>query len=824
MKKILMLCFTLIAAILLTFSVSAYTDVEAGTYQSDAIIALSDFDILHGYEDGSFKPEQNITRAEMTKILCETLDYEQLKLDIMPFDDVESTHWAAGYINTAYGVGMIDGYGNRKFGPEDTVTFEQAVKMTVSALGYSSEAIKRGGWPTGYITTAANIGILKEVNGATRGDIATLIYNAIHTPLMEMGEVKDGFGLFKEYKTILTERDIYILTGIVEDTTFEDEVVLTSEEDIPVYIGDTNIKDYIYRQVEVYASKDKDEYTAISIKSTKDNKTFTLISDDIKEIENNKIYYIDELTNKTKYLTINEDVVVEYNKDIVTYSEAIDKVLSNNNISITFIENNGKTGYDVIVMKEYELKVIDTIDLRKEKIVFSFGSFVYDEEANHNFYDADGNVIELTDFEPEDVVFYLADSDKYYVEIVKADNREIFGTIEKVRSTKKSIIIDGEEYKVSETIWEKVNTPGLEGHFYFGVNDEIIYYNGTTVVGDYGYILSAKVEKQIFVVENEDVVVEEQNIVTVKILTKSGIDSYTLTENASKLFVNEFGKENIGWFGADKVSAKRFVEYKINRNDEISYLDWKNELITDNFKYNANTEIFGKDYVDKNTQIFVINDEKIDNLYVSNMKYLTHDSIYNGAVYSEDGEAKVIFILASEEKYNNELGLGIVINSGFTLIDDELIYTIDYVQGEEEGTIYFEDTSAEEDFAIGTIFIFNTNGNDYVSNYEIIANIADNKFEKVEEINIGEDVEIVFGTIDNTIRKTNTKGELITIGTETYVITSKTNKYTFVPEDNSIETGDFTYENAYYGNGTEVMINLVDGVVVDIYTISPIEE
>ena len=81
----------------------------------------------------------------------------------------------------------------------------------------------------------------------------------------------------------------------------------------------------------------------------------------------------------------------------------------------------------------------------------------------------------------------------------------------------------------------------------------------------------------------------------------------------------------------------------------------------------------------------------------------------------------------------------------------------------------------------------------------------------------------MFGTIDNTSRKTNSRGELITIGSNTYVITSKTNKYTYdsTHYKSKIETEDFLSGNAYYGGTTPVMLKLVDGVVVDIYTISP---
>ena len=115
-------------------------------------------------------------------------------------------------------------YGNGKFGPEDTVTYEQAVKMVVCALGYGPMASSQGGWPAGYTSVAASIDLTKGVSSSARGDIAVLIYNALTTPVMEQTsygsdaryEILDGLGN-KQYKTILTKQDIYVVNGIVNE-------------------------------------------------------------------------------------------------------------------------------------------------------------------------------------------------------------------------------------------------------------------------------------------------------------------------------------------------------------------------------------------------------------------------------------------------------------------------------------------------------------------------------------------------------------------------------------------------------------------------------
>ena len=78
MKKLLALMLSVAMVFTMGTSVFAYTDVEEGTYVSEAVTVLSNLGILNGYEDGSFKPEATVTRAEMAKIVCETLGYDNM--------------------------------------------------------------------------------------------------------------------------------------------------------------------------------------------------------------------------------------------------------------------------------------------------------------------------------------------------------------------------------------------------------------------------------------------------------------------------------------------------------------------------------------------------------------------------------------------------------------------------------------------------------------------------------------------------------------------------------------------------------------------------
>ena len=439
MKKLLALMLSVAMVLTMGTNVMAYSDVEEGTYVSEAVTVLSNLDILNGYEDGTFKPEATITRAEMAKIVCETLGYYGMGSDKTPFDDVEPKHWAAGYINTAAGLGIINGYGNGKFGPEDTVTYEQAIKMVVCALGYEPMAESKGGWPAGYTSVATNIGLTKSMSSSSRGDIAVLIYNALTTPIMEQTSygsdaefnILDGTGN-KEYKTILTAQNIYIATGIVGDKINIDEVEFTiskdskdgefeiAEKPITFLIGDTNICDYIYQEVEAYVVEEDGDYTVIAVKSANKNETFTLVSDDIKTITDDKIeYYVD---SKTKTISFDKDVLIEYNRCIV---DSLDEVLYDGDeikedIELVFVENDGDRKYDVIIATLYTSIRLDLVDVNKDKMVFGSKTVTFDfdnEDNTYIFTDIEGNELALKDFKKNDVVAY-ADSNEKIKEII----------------------------------------------------------------------------------------------------------------------------------------------------------------------------------------------------------------------------------------------------------------------------------------------------------------------------------------------------------------------------------------------------------------------
>ena len=171
-----------------------YSEVQSIGNQSetkDEFNFIFAFNIMQTDGYGKFDRE-NITRAEMAQILVNMLHLKEAKpiSNQSLFYDVDMNHWAYDSIHICKEIKCVDGYGNGYFGTEDKITYEQAIKMLVAVLGYTHVAEENGGYPEGYINVANNIGITKDVHFvasdiATRENVARMIINSVHIPVME---------------------------------------------------------------------------------------------------------------------------------------------------------------------------------------------------------------------------------------------------------------------------------------------------------------------------------------------------------------------------------------------------------------------------------------------------------------------------------------------------------------------------------------------------------------------------------------------------------------------------------------------------------------
>lgn len=167
----------------------AFTDEKDIQYK-EAVEFMAGLGILKGYDDGSFKPNGTLTRAEAAKIIS----YVALGAEVeswpttQVFDDVPASHWAARYVSYCSTKGIINGVGNNKFDPNGQVTLVAVMKMLLAACGYNAKGEFTGaGWDINVFNLASQIKLIQGVKaadwyaGATREETAQLAYNTLMT-------------------------------------------------------------------------------------------------------------------------------------------------------------------------------------------------------------------------------------------------------------------------------------------------------------------------------------------------------------------------------------------------------------------------------------------------------------------------------------------------------------------------------------------------------------------------------------------------------------------------------------------------------------------
>ena len=170
-------------------SAASYSDVPNGEWFAEGVRYCSDQGYVAGYSDQTFRPNQNLTRAEMAVIMSNMLDLTSAA-DVS-FRDVPSGQWFTEPILKCVKAGIISGYGDGRFGPNDHVTREQAAVILSNAFGLGREArttrFQDSGsisdWAWKHVNTMVSHGYMAGMENnrfqpsgkLTRGQIVTII-------------------------------------------------------------------------------------------------------------------------------------------------------------------------------------------------------------------------------------------------------------------------------------------------------------------------------------------------------------------------------------------------------------------------------------------------------------------------------------------------------------------------------------------------------------------------------------------------------------------------------------------------------------------------
>ena len=220
--------------------------VEKVVGKDNKIQYVIDKKLVEGYEDGNYGLDKNIKRSEITRLLVLANGNEELAKQLQGsmkiYSDVDAKHWANGVISVgttvpsdANGIAMLAGYPDGSFKPENDVTYAELAKMLVVLVkeDLTADMVKNAKWATSWMTWAAQLGILDDVNvvdsnkAANRADAFTMVYNALYA--------------MKEFKRVPANET----RGIVSNLTNSKLTLNQDSEKEYTITGDTVIVDGI---------------------------------------------------------------------------------------------------------------------------------------------------------------------------------------------------------------------------------------------------------------------------------------------------------------------------------------------------------------------------------------------------------------------------------------------------------------------------------------------------------------------------------------------------------------------------------------------------
>lgn len=212
-----------------------FSDIDASAPYYQQVQLLAALGVISGDPDGSFRPNDSLTRSEFAKLAVHLLDKQDEAVagaQTSAFSDLPPDHWALRYINYCVKNGLILGYPDGTFHPDETLPYSQALTIVLRMLGYTTQDVGPF-WPDNYIQKAATLGLtdgmsLTADQPILRGEAILVLGRALETELnpSATGNVKktplDMFGY-----TVIDETNI--VATQTQDKSLSADQVKTGE-------------------------------------------------------------------------------------------------------------------------------------------------------------------------------------------------------------------------------------------------------------------------------------------------------------------------------------------------------------------------------------------------------------------------------------------------------------------------------------------------------------------------------------------------------------------------------------------------------------------
>ena len=360
---------------------SSETDYQQYTEAAETLAALG---FVQNYS-GDDLINKRMTRGEFTDIVIKMLNQNTVWTQRQIFTDVGEEHSQADAVNTAYSLGLISGMGG-EFKPGEPITFEQAAKILVLALGYRLQAEKLGGYPEGYLLLASRLGITKGINAPKSmllrsGMALQMAFNCLEVDLVEMQistaqeweiSVAEGANILTQYHKITKGRGVVNKTPVSSLTSAARSSEGMVEINGTLYkTGNTNAEDLLGYSVTWYCDSE-----GTLLFTYCDMRYNEVLSVDIKDIipgsfnsDGEKFSYID---GNGKTSEINVSRYADYLYNGVSMGSFRPELLTGEGY-VMFIDNNTDKTAEVVMVWSYEVMVADGVDKLTSKAFVKYG-------------------------------------------------------------------------------------------------------------------------------------------------------------------------------------------------------------------------------------------------------------------------------------------------------------------------------------------------------------------------------------------------------------------------------------------------------------------
>ena len=589
MKKILSLLIALcLICSIVQMPVMAEEDIAIVNPESaDTLEALG---IIEGF-GGDLMLDKVLTRAEFVSMLVRVLNIDTSNKTVY-FEDVNASHWAVGTVAAACTMGIVAGVDEKHFAPDEPLAFEEAIKMLVSTLGYEPAAIRKGGYPVGYLTIAQQIGLLNGIDAKAgllvkRALAADIIFNALDTNIVKEQVISDDIiGKVTDGKTLLREKmNVLKGTGVVTANEVTSLSVangvskgMIKIDDTLFYVGETNAAELLGYAVTYYAdldSADEAPYNLLYIRiDERENEVITISAEDVLPTTTTTcVYYVDEDEDEEEY-EVSPYADMIYNDAGTGGFKASD--LKPEYGTLTLVDNNRDGVADVLFVDEYETIIVgklmkDTytaydrddmkklVELNPNSDDYSFIIFKNGEEAEFKAV-KEGTVL---------TVATSANTKGRKKVTVMVSDKTVSGVLDAVDED--YIYIDGEEYEALGSRLGDVSAHlGNEVKAYIDSFGRIVGIDeGAAISYTYGYLIAADTP------ENGGI---DSNL-TLKILTDKG--AVTVFKCAKEVTLE--GKTKVEPENLPTILAKtkryqgagieQLIRYRLNGKKEVCAID-----------------------------------------------------------------------------------------------------------------------------------------------------------------------------------------------------------------------------------------------------------